>query len=136
MTTVFADTYFYLALLNASDEDHARVASWTAQFTGRIVTTDWILTELADGLSRGHGRSVVTRFVRDLLDEPEVRVVAADRSLFERGFDLYEKRPDKEWSLTDCISFVVMEREKITDALTADHHFEQAGFVALLKSRA
>jgi predicted nucleic acid-binding protein len=133
VTTVFADTFYYLALLNAADEDHARAADWTGRFSGRIVTSDWVLTELADGLRRADGRRVVAAFLRDLLTAADVRVVPADRALFERGLDLYEKRPDKDWSLTDCISFVVMERERITDALTADHHFEQAGFVALLR---
>jgi uncharacterized protein len=134
VTTVFADTYYYLALLNADDEDHARVVELTSRFDGRVVTTDWVLTELADGLSRGAGRAVAAGFIRDLLANAAVRVVPAERSLFERGLELYEKRPDKGWSLTDCISFVVMEREKISDALTADHHFEQAGFRAVLKA--
>jgi len=132
VTTVFADTYYYIALLNAEDDDHARAIAWTGQFDGRIVTTDWVLTEVADGLSRGAGRGAATRLIRDLLADPAVLIVEADRALFEQGLSLYEKRPDKEWSLTDCISFVVMEREKIRQALTADHHFEQAGFLKLL----
>ena len=133
MITVFADTYYYLALLNADDDDHVRAAAWTGQFAGRIVTTDAVLTELADALSEGAGRMAAVRFIRDQFTDPAVTVVEANRSLFERGLDLYEKRLDKGWSLTDCISFVVMEREKIAQALTTDHHFEQAGFVALLK---
>jgi predicted nucleic acid-binding protein len=60
-------------------------------------------------------------------------IVPPDTELFESGLELYEKRPDKDWSLTDCISFVVMKREGIVDALTGDHHFEQGGFNALLK---
>jgi predicted nucleic acid-binding protein len=133
VTTVFADTYYYLALLNADDDDHGRAVAATRQFSGRFVTTDWVLTELADGLSRGAGRVAATGLIRDLLGDTAVTVVEANRDLFERGLDLYDKRPDKNWSLTDCISFVVMEREKITQALTADRHFEQAGFVPLLK---
>lgn len=73
----------------------------------------------------------------ELLDalegDPDVLVVPADASLFRRGVDLYRQRPDKDWSLTDCISFVVMEEQGLTDALTADHHFEQAGFRAILR---
>jgi len=130
--TVFADTYYYLALLNEGDEEHARVVAWTAQFDGRIVTTDAVLTEVADGFSRGAGRTAAVRLIRDLLHDPEVKVTEVTRALFEQGLDLYDKRPDKEWSLTDCISFVVMEREQIEQALTADHHFRQAGFTALL----
>jgi predicted nucleic acid-binding protein len=130
--TVFADTYYYLALLNEADEDHARVVAWTAGFDGRIVTTDAVLTEVADGFSRGAGRGAAVRLIRDLLRDPAVTVVDVARTLFEQGLDLYEKRPDKDWSLTDCISFVVMEREQIDQALTADHHFRQAGFTTLL----
>jgi hypothetical protein len=61
-----------------------------------------------------------------------VTVVNADRALFEAGLDLYDKRPDKDWSLTDCISFLVMQRDQIDQALTADRHFRQAGFSTLL----
>ena len=65
---------------------------------------------------------------------PFIRIIPADEELFQAGFDYFEARPDKGWSLTDCISFVVMEREQLTEALTGDHHFEQAGFTALLKA--
>jgi predicted nucleic acid-binding protein len=64
--------------------------------------------------------------------EPDVEIVADEEELFERGLRLYEQRLDKQWSLTDCISFVVMQRKRIKEALTGDHHFEQAGVVALL----
>jgi hypothetical protein len=76
------------------------------------------------------------RILADLNREPPDLVVPASSELFDRGMSLYLARPDKKWSLTDCISFVVMEDRKVTEALTADHHFEQAGFVALLKERA
>jgi len=62
-----------------------------------------------------------------------VRIVRSGPQLFQRGLKLYDERPDKEWSLTDCISFVVMKDEGISDALTGDQHFEQAGFIPLLK---
>ena len=64
MTTVFADTWYYLALLNGDDESHASVTAWTQGFAGRIVTTDWVLTELADGFSRGVARTIVAQFVQ------------------------------------------------------------------------
>jgi len=70
----------------------------------------------------------------ELLQETtEVRIIPPSADLFERGVELYRQRSDKDWSLTDCISFVVMADEKITEALTGDRHFEQAGFYALLK---
>lgn len=65
--------------------------------------------------------------------DPDVTILPATQALFEKGIDLFARRPDKSWSLTDCISFVVMAELRLTDALTGDHHFEQAGFRALLK---
>jgi uncharacterized protein len=130
---VFADTFYYLALLNAADDARARAVVMTRAFAGRMVTIDWVLTELADGLSRAATRKPLAQFLRGLLDDPEMTIVPANRTLFERGFQLYCEREDKNWSLTDCVSFVVMTEQGITDALTADHHFEQAGFMALLK---
>ncbi|MFI5381207.1 MAG: type II toxin-antitoxin system VapC family toxin [Tepidisphaerales bacterium] len=68
-----------------------------------------------------------------LLSDPSVTVVRASAELFERGRELFRNRPDKDWSLTDCLSFVTMEGHGLRDALTADHHFEQAGFNVLIK---
>jgi hypothetical protein len=105
----------------------------TDRLTGRLVTTDWVLTELADGLSRAKTRGALIRFIENHRIDPAVRIVPAGRQLLSRGWDLYRRRRDKEWSLTDCISFVVMQDRGITDALTGDHHFVHAGFRALLK---
>ncbi len=129
---VFADTSYYLALLNADDELHPRVAAFTPTFNGRMVTTAWVLTEVADALSRLVFRGTVVGFLEDLMADKQVTVVPASQDLFDRGFDLFRRRPDKEWSLTDCISFVVMEEQRLAEALTADHHYEQAGFRILL----
>jgi hypothetical protein len=68
-----------------------------------------------------------------LLEDPQAVTLAAEQSQFDAGLSLYRSRADKEWSMTDCISFVVMKERGIKEALTADHHFEQAGFKALLK---
>ena len=133
MGRCFADTYFWLALIRERDADHRRaVDCWGRLGTGEVITTAWVLVELADGMSRQGSRGVCARFVEDLRNERTVRVIEPDVSLLWRGFDLYRDRADKEWSLTDCISFVVMADEGLTQALTGDRHFEQAGFVALL----
>ncbi len=132
MIPVFADTAFYLALLNADDELHPRVAAIVPGFNGRMVTTVWVLTEVADALSRSAFRETVVGFIDALRADPQITVVPASQQLFDRGFDLFRRRPDKEWSLTDCISFVVMEEHRIAEALTGDHHYEQAGFRILL----
>jgi predicted nucleic acid-binding protein len=72
-------------------------------------------------------------FIDDLRRQSKFLIIPPTQQLFDAGFELYRKRPDKNWSLTDCISFTVMQERSITEALTGDHHFEQAGFAALLK---
>jgi predicted nucleic acid-binding protein len=134
MIAVFADTYYFLALLSPSDKGHSQATAYTKAFTGRMVTTGWVLTELADALAatpRGRAEFLATR--ADLLADPDARIVPCDDALMEEGIRLFSQRLDKQWSLTDCISFVVMQREGLREALTGDHHFEQAGFMALLK---
>jgi predicted nucleic acid-binding protein len=134
MKAVFADTYYFLALVNPCDPGHLKAVNFTKTFLGQMVTTGWIMTELADGLaSTPLGRAEFLSTRNDLQTDPDARIIACDDALMEEGILLYSQRPDKQWSLTDCISFVVMHRESITDALTGDRHFEQAGFVALLK---
>ena len=131
----FADAYYFFGLLNPKDEVHEQVVRFNAELSRPIVTTAWILTELADGLAATPSRKLIATLVQRLTQDPRVSVIPASQSLFDRGMRLYESRSDKRWSLTDCISFVVMRERAIVDALTADHHFEQAGFTALLKGR-
>jgi hypothetical protein len=98
-----------------------------------MVTTAWVLTELANAMARGADRAVCVDFIQRLRSNPNVAVVPPTQALFDLGFDLYVRRPDKDWSLTDCISFVVMRENGLAEALTGDQHFEQAGFKALLR---
>ena len=134
MTTVFADTYYFLALVNANDPGHARTLAFTKAFTGRMVTTAWVLVEMADALAfSAPGRAEFFSTWNDLHADRDAEIIGCDDRLLADGIQLYSQRPDKEWSLTDCISFVVMQRRGITEALTKDRHFEQAGFIALLK---
>ena len=134
MKTVFADTFYFFALFNGRDTAHEKAKSFAKSFTGRLLTTGWVLTEVGDRWSKpAHWREEFAPLMRDLKASPHVTILPFADELFDEGLELFEKRPDKEWSLTDCISFVVMDREKLTEALTGDHHFEQAGFVALLK---
>ncbi len=132
MTAVFADTAYYVALLSRRDEYHASAYAYTARFAGEFVTTAWVNLELANHLSASSHREAFVSFYNDLNGDSRVRIVPATQYLFERGLDLFACRPDKVWSLTDCISFVVMQEQRLSDALTADHHFAQAGFRVLL----
>jgi predicted nucleic acid-binding protein len=134
MKPVFADTFFFLAILNRADVAHEQAIALSRNTRLLRITTDWVITELADGLAKVQQRERFMDVYRHIQLSPAIRVVPASRALLEAGIALYAARPDKDWSLTDCISFVVMRDDGLTDALTADHHFEQAGFKALLKS--
>lgn len=131
MSAVFADTFFFLALLSERDQAEARALQYDAN-AATLVTTAWILTEVADAFSAPENRSTFLRLWDTLRESPDAHIIGPTPELFDRGLEMFRQRPDKEWSLTDCISFVVMRDEKIADALTGDHHFEQAGFRALL----
>ena len=90
------------------------------------------MTEVADAMAQPGNRAVFLQFLAALERNPAVSIVPASEQLYRRGLDFYRTRPDKDWSPTDCISFVVMQEHGLTEALTGDHHFKQAGFVALL----
>lgn len=133
MTTVFADSSFYVALLVKRDSNHAKAKSLARTWANNLVTTDAVLTEIANYLSsKSHQRARFGQLVADLEADPNTQIIETSGELWKRGCELYLRRPDKEWSLTDCISFVVMNEGGVAEALTADHHFEQAGFKALL----
>ena len=133
MSRSFADTSFFVAFLNSRDLDHATAVDLMANYEGQMVTTDWVLAELGNFLTARASRKLFAPFVRDLPTDPRFEIVPASRDQFESGCALYDARPDKDWSLTDCISMVVMNQRTIREVLSADHHFEQAGYTVLLK---
>ena len=133
MSSVFADTLFFLALLNREDPGHARATQLSRDDHRRRVTTDWVLVEVGDALARTGNRDVFAGFYDWIRNHSGTTIVPATRSLLENGVLFYRYRRDKDWPLTDCISFVVLEDEEIREALTGDKHFEQPGFAALLK---
>jgi len=134
MKKVFLDAG-YLVALEASDDQHHREARehWRA-FTKQLpelVTTSFVFDEVVTFLNRrGRHEKAVEVGVR-LLESPSVRLIHVDEPLFEAGWSYFRNRADKRYSLTDCISFVVMEREGIREALCFDAHFEQAGFMRI-----
>jgi predicted nucleic acid-binding protein len=131
---VFADTYYFVALVNLKgDKARQRAIDTTLRRTGKLVTTTYVLTELANMLSEPRHRRIFLDVLAALRSDPTTVIVEDEPGLFHEGVDYFAARPDKGWSLTGCISFIIMTRESIADALTADHHFEQAGFRALLK---
>ncbi|MFN0010244.1 MAG: type II toxin-antitoxin system VapC family toxin [Phycisphaerales bacterium] len=133
MTHAFADTSFYLALLRPDDQDHAAAHEAAADGRTRVTTTEFVLCELGNALCASDHRRLFGRLVDRLRTDPRVAIVQATPEVFETGLALFRSFPDKDWSIVDCISFVVMRRLRIRDALTADRHFEQPGFRALLR---
>ncbi len=129
MSVCFADTFFFLALLDRRDAHHARVAAFAAQYHGLVLTTRWVLAETANTFGASPVREQAARLLQAIGRQPGFRVVGDSDGIYERGVTLYAERPDKAWSLTDCISFVVMRENGVSEALTGDRHFTQAGFV-------
>jgi predicted nucleic acid-binding protein len=137
MNEVFADTSYFVALLGHDvDERQRALAATAARPDVVLVTTAWVLVELGNFLSRTQTRAAFVQVLQRLTADPTAIVVAPDVRLYDAGLRLYADRLDKNWSVTDCISFLAMRERRIVEALTTDHHFEQAGFVALLKQPA
>ncbi|MCG3130835.1 MAG: hypothetical protein FLDDKLPJ_01608 [Phycisphaerae bacterium] len=133
MRTAFVDTSFLIACVLVKDVWHARAIAWQRRTVGRLVTTEYVLMEFVDALSQPPVRRSALAAVGLLRRQPAVGVLTASTALMDEGLALYAQSADKAWSLTDCISFSVMRREGLSDALTSDRHFEQAGFRALLR---
>ena len=135
MKTVFADTVYWIAIVKPGDQwaDPAKRAR-AALGEFRIVTTDEVLTEFLAMLSKSGQqlRRQAVKMVRAILSNPNVKVVPQTHAAFLRGLDFYERREDKEYTLTDCISMNAMRSESITEVLTNDHHFEQEQFTVLM----
>jgi hypothetical protein len=134
MKVVFADTFNYLAWVNPMDAAHSAARQFASGYRGSIVTTTGVLLEVGDALCRSANRRSFLTVLEEIQDDSTTTLLQIEKGLLNRGIDFYRARPDKDWSLTDCISFVVMAELKLTDALTGDHHFKQAGFRALLES--
>jgi len=133
MNGLFVDSFYFFAILNPADAAHSTAIEFSKHNNAPLVTTAAVLTEVADGLARSANRGVLKRIIASFLALGANEIVAATEGLFDKGIELYDARRDKQWSLTDCISFVVMTERGLHEALTGDHHFEQAGFTALLR---
>ena len=133
MTPVFVDTSFYVALVSPRDALHALAVELASHYRGELVTTEYVLIETGNYLSRSGVRRVFIELLRSLQADPQTTILAGSFDRFAAGFAGFCDRPDKDWSMTDCISFKAMEELGLTDAFTADHHFEQAGFRAMLR---
>jgi predicted nucleic acid-binding protein len=136
VTAVFADTFYWVAVTTPDDNAYARALEFSrALAPERIVTTDEVLSEYLTFFSgmKPSVRRQAGANTAALLRNPRVIVIPQSRESFLEGLELYRARPDKGYSLTDCISMLTMRREGLTEALTNDRHFEQEGFRALFR---
>ena len=136
MRAVFADTGYWIAISNPRDALHFRAKTVSLALSPvRLVTSEMVLTEyLNDFGQRGEFlRRAAVKLTERLRKDPNTTIVRQASAHFWAAFDLYAARADKTWSHTDCASFRTMERYRLTEALTYDKHFEQAGFKALLR---
>ena len=136
MIAVFADTSYWIALTNFQDADHDQAAAFSVSLKSRpVLTTEAVLTEYLNYFA-GWGprfRHAAATAVQAMIATGAVRIAPHSDQLFLAGFELYAARPDKGYSLTDCISMQTMRREGLIEALTSDRHFEQEGFRALFR---
>ena len=136
MRSIFVDTGYWIAAIHPRDGLHDKAMSIARELGPcRLVTSDMVLTEVLNAFAeRGQQlRAVAISSVKAIMADASIEVVPQTRQLFREALNLYQSRADKEWSLTDCASFVIMKRRHIDEALTADHHFTQNGYKALLK---
>lgn len=133
---VFLDTSYTIALSISRDELHNRAIELMKQIDEnqtRIITTQAIILEIGNALSKQKYRQSAIQIIEHLENDPNITIVSLTDELYNEAFELFRNRPDKEWGLIDCVSFVIMQERNIEAALTADEHFIQAGFRALLR---
>jgi hypothetical protein len=129
---IFIDTSYFLALVNKRDKYHQAAKAAAAQVVPPFITSDAVLLELGNALARPPHRRLAIRALQQIWADPQIEIVILDRELLAETITFYQARPDKAWGLTDCVSFVIMQQRGLHEALTADKHFEQAGFKRLL----
>ena len=134
-STVFLDTGFAIALLSPRDQYHAaalRLAAEIQRQGTKVITSDAVLLEIGAALAKLTYRLAAIKLMDGLRADPNVEIVPIDSRLFEAAYRLFRERPDKEWSLTDCMSFIIMQERHIFQSLAADEHFKQTGLIPLL----
>ena len=132
----FLDTAFAIALISPNDAFHEKaleLANLVEKTKSRLVTTRAVVIEIGNALSKQSLRKSAVELIDSMEGDETVTIVSVSDDIYNEAFKLFRSRLDKEWGLTDCISFVVMKQQKITNALTTDQHFQQAGFVVLMK---
>jgi uncharacterized protein len=133
---IFVDSNYIVALISTRDQHHKQANALSVEVAGTpLITTEPVLLEIGNALARNH-KAFAVAVIEKAKQSKDIQLVRLSRGLFDRGLDLYSTHHDKEWGLVDCISFVVMRDFGVTDALTHDIHFAQAGFRALMREDA
>jgi uncharacterized protein len=128
ITKIFVDTLFVVALINQRDQYHQQASELADSLeTYPLITTDAVLLEVGNALARNYKDEAV-EIIEQFFASDEVEIVRLTPELFAQAFTLYKTHQDKAWGLVDCISFVIMKQAGISQALTFDQHFVQAGF--------
>jgi uncharacterized protein len=130
---ILLDTGYFIALFTPEDDLHRRAAAWSLHLAEPLLVTEYVLLECVNSFSRPKDRPSAHALIEHVRSDPACELVHGSTDLFEAGLRLHRERPDKAWSLTDCISFALMRERGLRRALAYDAHFEQAGFEALLR---
>lgn len=133
---VFLDAAYAIALSTPKDQHHQRAVALAEQMETagtRLITTRAVVLEIGNAPAKLRYRKAAIELLLSMEEDSNVVIVPITEELYYRAFQLYRERLDKAWSITDCISFIVMQDRKLTDALTTDSHFQQAGFQVLLR---
>ena len=130
--TYFADTWYWVALVNKSDQHHSAVRR-IARDIGKhpIVTSEMVFNELLGSFAKErvrHLRKLAVALIKALESDPSITIVRQTPEQFQQAIRHYEIYHDKLWSLTDCASMLIMKAHNLDIAITDDHHFEQASF--------
>lgn len=130
---LFLDTAFIQALLNPRDDYHQQAKQLfpRVRAASEVWITEAVLVEVGNALS-ALNRNGAVQFIQQCYRTDNINIVSVDTALLMQSLNLYQSRPDKDWGLTDCISFIVMQQNNLTDAVTSDRHFLQAGFRTLM----
>lgn len=130
---IFADTGYFQASFSPGDELHHRALGWSRRVQEPLLTTEYVLWECVNALSKVRHRPSAHALTEHVTHSAVWEIVVASPQRFSEGMTLHRERPDKDWSLTDCVAFQVMRERNIRQALDYDEHFVQAGFDALLR---
>ncbi|MCD6570704.1 MAG: type II toxin-antitoxin system VapC family toxin [Deltaproteobacteria bacterium] len=135
MNKVFLDASYAIALSVVNDQYHQKAEMLAIELETRavpMITTRAVILEIGNALAKLRYRKAAVELLDSIEEDPNIEVIPISKGLYDRAMELYRQRLDKEWGITDCISFIVMQDYGLTKALTTDQHFKQAGFAPLL----